>query len=90
MEKEKLMRLLELKNEMKTEDEDENKKPRLTKEQLSFAEELYKAYFTAQEAATMLHFGYGCLASHWKQFRYAKVKKYDRWELIVRRNHTND
>ena len=57
-------------------------KPRMTTEQKSFAEELYKAHFTPKEVVKLLPFGYGCIASYWQRFKYAKLKKYDRFELI--------
>ena len=56
--------------------------PRMTDEIKAFAEELYKAHFTPTEAARLLSFGYGSVAGLWQQFKYAKVKKYDRLDLI--------
>ena len=61
----------------------DNKKPRMTDEQILFAEELYKAHYSPKEAAKLLSFGYGCLAGYWQRFKFAKVKKYDRLELLT-------
>jgi len=61
-------------------------RPRMTKEQKSFAEELYKAHFTPTEAAKWLSFGYGSVVSLWQSFKYAKVKKYNRFNLIIGRH----
>ena len=85
MEKEKIT---ELANRLQTIKKD--KRPRLTEEQMVFAKELYKAHFTVKEAAIMLSFGYGCIASYWQKFKYAKVEKYDRFELIIERDYAND
>ena len=54
----------------------------MNKETLEYVKELYKAHFTAKEAATMVPFGYGCLLSRWHMFKYAGIKKYDRFDLI--------
>ena len=90
MDKKKLIELMKLKEKIR-EEEEEDKRPRLTEEQILFAEELYKAHFTIKETAKMLSFGYGCIASHWQRFRYAKIEKYDRFELIILRGeHAND
>jgi len=67
-----------------------NKKPRMTEEQIKLAEELYKAHYSPKEAAKLLSFGYGCLASYWQRFRFAKIEKYDRSELFMGRNYAND
>ena len=58
------------------------KKYNMTSAQQDVAEELYKAHFTAKEAEEFLPFKYGCLSIHWKKFRYAKIKQYNRFSLI--------
>ena len=68
----------------------DNKKPRMTEEQIQYAEELYKAHFSVKEAAKLLSFGYGCIATYWQRFRFAKIEKYDRSELIKNREDAND
>ena len=67
-----------------------NKKPRMTKEQIKYAEELYKAHYSIKEAAKLLSFGYGCIATYWQRFKYAEIEKYDRFKLIKINEDIND
>ncbi len=68
----------------------DNIKPRMTEEQIKYAKELYKAHYSVKEAAKLLSFGYGCLASYWQRFRFAKIEKYDRSKLIKKSEDAND
>ena len=57
-------------------------RPVMTDEQEQHVIELYKAHFTPKEAALMVPFGYGCLAARWQRYKFAKLQKYDRLDLI--------
>ena len=48
-----------------------------------FAQELFKAHFTAKEAATFFSFGYNTLRNLWRGYEDAGVEKYDRLDLMM-------
>ena len=62
----------------------ENKKKlRMTKEEKSFALELYKAHYTAKEASEFFPFGYHTLRNLWRSFEDFEIEKYDRMDLVM-------
>ena len=62
----------------------ENKKKlRMSKDEKSFALELFKAHFTAKEAVAFFPFGYHTLRNLWRSFEDFEIEKYDRMDLIV-------
>jgi len=44
--------------------------------------ELFKAHYTAKEAANFFSFGYATLRNLWRGFEFAGIEKYDRMDLI--------
>ena len=56
--------------------------PRMTDKQEEYIMELYKAHFTIKEATEIVPFSYPCLATRWRKFKFAKIEKYDRLDLI--------
>jgi hypothetical protein len=86
MDKEALDRICELHIKLAREKMAKKSRPRMTPEQKMFAEELFKAYFTPLEASKILHFSYGSIVSLWQSFNYSKIKKYDRFNLIIGRD----
>jgi len=54
----------------------------MSNEEKSFALELFKAHYTAKEAASYFSFGYATLRNLWRGFEFAEIKKYNRMELI--------
>ena len=59
------------------------KKIQMSKNDKSFAMELFKAHFTAKEAATFFSFGYHTLRNLWRGYEDAGVERYDRMDLIM-------
>jgi hypothetical protein len=86
MDEEAVKRICELHIKLAQEKKTKKSRPRMTPEQKMFAEELYKAHFTPLEASKILYFSYGSIVSLWQSFKYSKIKKYDKINLIIGRN----
>jgi len=61
----------------------------MSQDQKDFAKELYKAHFTAKEAATFFPFGYATIRGLWRGFDSVEIQKYDRLDLIEGGNLAN-
>ena len=56
---------------------------RMSEDDKDFALELFRAHFTAKEAATCFPFGYATLRNLWRGYENAGVEKYDRMDLML-------
>lgn len=59
------------------------KNPHMSEKEKEYAKELYKAHFTAKEAALSFSFGYATLRNLWRAFEIAEIEQYDRRDLIL-------
>jgi len=55
----------------------------MSKEEKSFAMELFKAHFNAKEAAAFFPSSYQTLRNLWRGYENAGVERYDRMDLII-------
>jgi len=56
---------------------------RMSEDDKDFAMELFKAHYTAKEAATFFSFGYNTIRNLWRGYEDARVEKYDRMDLVI-------